>query len=142
MSNEPRYGNQDLWLPKSFHSEFRDRLVDRSAVRTAFPRQVDLWWYALGIGAVEGRRTPLPEREQLVKFNDGGILESDPWRITHLELLALAEEGPTAATNAATDVQIANEYAITGCATLTESLRGVVDTQTHPISVISENTGT
>lgn len=48
MSNEPRYGNQDLWLPKSFHAEFRDSLVDRSDVRTAFPRQVDLWWYALG----------------------------------------------------------------------------------------------
>ena len=48
-------------------------------------------------------------------------------RLTHLELLALAEEGQTAATNAASVVQIANEYAITGCATLTESLRGVVD---------------
>ena len=141
MSNEPRYGNQDLWLPKSFHAEFRERLVDRSDFRTAFPRQVDLWWYALGIGVVEGRRTPLPERDRLVKFNDGGILESDPWRITHLELLALAEEGQTAATNASTVVQIANEYAITGCSVLTDSLRGVVDTQAHLISLIGDPTG-
>ena len=142
MSNEPRYGNQDLWLPKNFHAEFRERLVDRSDARTAFPRQVDLWWYTLGIGVVEGHRTPLPERDQLVKFNDGGILESDPWRITHLELLALAEEGQTAATNASTAVQIANEYAITGCRVLTDSLRGVIDTQTHLIGLISDSAGT
>ena len=138
MSNEPRYGNQDLWLPKGFHTEFVESLVNRSNVRTAFPRQVDLWWYALGIGVVEGHRTPLPERDQLVKFNDGGILESDPWRITHLELLALAEEGQTAAANASTVVQIANEYAITGCSVLTDSLRGVVDTQSHLISLIGD----
>jgi hypothetical protein len=138
MTNVPRYGNQDLWLPKSFHSEFKDRLVDRSNIRTAFPRQVDLWWYAIGIGISEGQRTPLPDRDQLVKFNDGGILESDPWRITHLELIALAEEGQTAATNAATVVQIASEYAMTGCGSLTESLRGVIDTQMHLLGVIDD----
>lgn len=49
--------------PKSFHAEFRERLVDRSNFRTAFPRQVDLWWYALGVGAAEGERTPLPDRD-------------------------------------------------------------------------------
>lgn len=141
MNSEPRYGNQDLWLPKGFHAEFRDRLVDRSDVRTAFPRQVDLWWYALGIGVVERRRTPLPDRDQLVKFNDGGILESDPWRVTHLEMLALAEEDQSAATTASTVVQIANEYAITGCSVLTDSLRGVIDTQTHLIGLISDSSG-
>ena len=139
MSNEPRYGNQDLWLPKSFHAEFVEHLVDRSEVRAAFPRQVDLWWYALGIGVIEGHRTPLPERDQLVKFNDGGILESDPWRTTHLEMLALAEEGQTAATNASTVVQIANEYAITGCSALTDSLRGVVDPQSHLLRLIGDS---
>lgn len=129
MIGSPRYGSQDLWLPKSFHAEFRDRLVDRANERVAFPRQVDLWWYALGIGVASGHRTPLPDREQLVKFNDGGILESDPWRITHLELLTLAEEGQAAAANPSTVVQVANEYAFTGCAVLGNALRGVVDTQ-------------
>ena len=79
-----------------FGTEFQKRLVDRSDVRVAFPRQVDLWWCALGIGVVEGHRTPLPDRDRLVKFNDGGILESDPWRTTRLELLALAEVGRSA----------------------------------------------
>ena len=136
--NRPRYGNQDLWLPKGFHSEFRDRLVDRSKERTAFPRQVDLWWYALGVGVIEGHRKDLPDREQLVKFNDGGILESDPWRITHLELLALAEEGESAAASPAKVVQIANEYAMTGCGALLEGLRGVLDTQMYLLGYVSE----
>jgi len=92
----------------------------------------------MGFGVVEGYRTPLPEREQLVKFNDGGILESDPWRIIHLELLALADAGTAAVTNVSIVVQIANEYAITGCLILTDSLRGVVETQLHLISLISE----
>ena len=34
----------------------------------------------------------MPRR--LSKFNTAAILSTDPWRITHLELLALAEEGP------------------------------------------------
>ena len=136
MTSRPRYGNQDLWLPKSFHAEFVENVghvVHRSNARAAFPRQVDLWWYALGMGMAEGRRTPLPTRDQLVRFNDGGILEADPWRITHLELLALIEEGHLAATNTATVVRIGNEYAFTGCAILTDRLRGALDAQNQLI---------
>ena len=134
MNNIPRYVNQDLWLPKRFHAEFRESLVGQSEMDKAFPRQVDLWWYALGTGVAEGHRTNLPGHDELVKFNDGGILEADPWRITHLELLVLAEEGQAAATNPARVVRIANEYAFTGCTMLAESLRGVVDRQTHLIN--------
>ena len=132
MTSQPRYGNQDLWLPKSFHAEFVanvDHLVHRSDARAAFPRQVDLWWYALGIGVAEGRRTPLPDRAQLVRFNYGEILGADPWRITHLELLALVEEGNFAATNPATVIRIGNEYSITGCTNLKRQLRGILDVQ-------------
>ena len=136
MTSQPRYGNQDLWLPESFHAEFVenvDHVVHRSNAGAAFSRQVDLWWYALGIGVAEGRRTPLPDRAQLVRFNSAEILEANPWRITHLELLALIEQGKLAATNAATAIRIGNEYAITGCAILTERLRGVVDVQNQLI---------
>ena len=139
MNNIPRYVNQDLWLPKRFHAEFRESLVGQSEVDKTFRRQVDLWWYALGIGVTEGHRRDLPGNDELVKFNDGGILEADPWRITHLELLVLAEEGQTAATNPARVVRIANEFVFTGCATLAGSLRGVVDRQTHLIRLVREN---
>ena len=39
----------------------------------------------------QGQRTKLPEKQ--VKFNDGDILATDPWRITQLELLTLSELG-------------------------------------------------
>ena len=139
MNNIPRYVNQDLWLPKRFHAEFRESLVGQSEIDKAFPRQVDLWWYALGTGVAEGHRTNLPGHDELVKFNDGGILEADPWRITHLELLVLAEEGQAAATNPARVVRIANEYAFTGCTMLAESLRSVVDRQICLISMVIDN---
>ena len=58
-----------------------------------FRRWIDAWWLGLCIGHHQDQRLPLPERSHCTKFNDGGILSSDPWRITHLELLVLAEEG-------------------------------------------------
>ena len=131
MSTGSRYGNQDLFLPKEFHADFRDRLVHASKERAPFNRQVDLWWYAVGLGVKRGFRTPLPEREALVKFSDGGILESDAWRISHLELLVLGEYGEEKASSPSAVIQTANEYAMTGCGILTEELRGVVDPQTH-----------
>ena len=139
MNNIPRYANQDLWLSKRFHAEFRESLVGQSEADKAFLRQVDLWWYALGTGVTEGHRMDLPGNDELVKFHDGSILEADPWRITHLELLVLAEEGQAAATNPARVVRIANEYAFTGCTMLAESLRGVVDRQIHLINMITNH---
>lgn len=138
MTTRPRYGNQDLWLLKSFHAEFVENVghvVHRSDPRAAFSRQIDLWWYALGVGVAEGRRTPIPERGQLVRFNYGEILEANRWRVTHLELLALVEGGTSAATNAAKVIRIGNEYAITGCTVLTNRLRGTVDAQNHLIDL-------
>lgn len=129
MNAVPRYGNQDLFLPKAFHATFRDRLVSQSDERVPFDRQVDLWWYAIGIGVSQGRRTLLPGREDLVKFNDGGILESDPWRISHLELLVLAEQGEEKASSAETVIQTANEYALTGIVELEKDLHGSIDPQ-------------
>ncbi len=137
MITDSRYRNQDLWIPKSFHNEFVDRLVKRRDPSIAFERQVDLWWYAFGIGVTISERTPLPIRSDLVRFNDGGILESDPWRITHLELLVLAEQDENAASDPAEVVQTANEYAMTGFRLLTEQLRGVIDLQLHLMAYIT-----
>ncbi len=133
MTRDARYRDQDLWIPTSFHNEFVDnnRLVNRRDPRAPFGRQIDLWWCALGIGVATGERSPLPGRDQLVKFNEGGILESDPWRITHLELLILGEQGDEASSNPSTVLQTANEYALTGFRLLAEELRGVIDPQTH-----------
>lgn len=132
-----RYGNQNLWLPKRFHDEFVQDLVRGTDGFSTFSRQVDLWWYALGIGVSIARRTPIPPRDAIVKIHDGVVLETDPWRITHLELLILVEEGQEAACNPVIVVQIANEYVMTGCNILAPILRGLVDRQMflldHPL---------
>ena len=139
MATGGRYRDQDLWMPTSFHREFVETnvLVDRNA-NTPFARQVDLWWYAVGLGVRANERTPLPMRSQLTRFNDGGILGADPWRITHLELLVLGEEGEEAAADPAKVLQTANEYAVTGFRILTEELRTVNDPQSHLVSLISQ----
>ena len=141
MTAEASYRYQNLWIPSIFRAEFvasSDVLVDRTNVRAAFPRQVDLWWYALCLGVNEGLRTemPSPQRPALTNFGEADILESDPWRITHLELLVLGKQGVVAASNPATVIATANEYALTGFRLLERELRGQSDLQVHLISVI------
>lgn len=138
MTTDSRYRDLDLWIPENFHTEFvkSSRLVKRGDDSfVAFNRQIDLWWYALGVGIRIGARTPLPDRPLLVRFNDGGILESEPWRITHLELLALAERGEETASNPAKVLQYAHEYTMTGFDFLTQELRGKIDLQLHLLNL-------
>src|SRR3954449_13590799 len=117
------YGNQDLFIAADVSERMGD-LVARSDKDGAkpFPRQVDAWWLALGLGVRSGQRTRLPEKT--VKFNDGGILATDPWRITHLELLALAQEGAEVLDSPAQVIRIASEFANTGFQWLIEKLLG------------------
>lgn len=134
MTSDSRFRDLDLWIPKSFHTEFvrSGTLVKRGDDQyIAFGRQIDLWWYAFGLGVRMGEKTPLPDRPDLVRFNEAGILESDPWRITHLELLALAEHDEEISADPTKVLQIAHEYAMTGFNVLTQELRGVTDFQLH-----------
>lgn len=116
------YASQDLFLS----AENSDRLAPfvSRAERDGrpFTRQVDAWWLAVLAGVKTGLRTEIIGRS--VKFNDGGILASDPSRITHLELLAVAEEGVEVLQRPAHVVRIATEYANTGFDWLFEQLIG------------------
>ena len=117
-----RYANQDLFLAQDVSEKLGDFVSRSDRDVKPFSRQVDAWWLAIGIGVRLGRRTPLPA--STVKFNDGGILSSDPWRITHLEALALAEEGEQVMDSPAQVIRIAAEYANTGFPWLFEQLIG------------------
>ena len=134
MTDETRYRDQDLWMPKAFHDQYVQTLVGRSNQLAPFDRQVDLWWYAVCVGANNGERTALPPRGELTRFNDAGVLESDPWRVTHMELLAVAELGEDEASNPNTVVRVANEYAITGFGALSLELPRVADYQNFFVS--------
>lgn len=137
MTSSVRYSNQDLYLPKSFHTEFLDSLVDQTRADAPFRRQVDLWWYAVALAVRGGERVRLPDRERLVKFNDAGILETDPWRLTHLELVVLADEGQEAAANPTRVIRWANECALAGCSMLEEVVRGVLDPQQQLVAYLA-----
>lgn len=102
--------------------------------KAPFRRYVDLWWAGLGVGVREGRRTELPPNEWH-RFNDGTVLSSDPWRIIHLQLLAVGLTGDAKILgDPGAIVQMANEFAATGLPLLLEAM----NQSTEPIMVASE----
>ena len=62
--------------------------------------------------------------EKRVKFDTASILNADPWRITHLELIALAEEGPEVFDSPTRVIEIASKYANSGLPWIVETLLG------------------
>ena len=116
------YGSQDLFIDADVSVRIGDFVSRSEKDGKPFARQVDAWWLAIGLGVHMGYRNALPGKT--VKFNDGGILSTDPWRITHLELLALAEEGESVLDKPVQVIRIASEYANTGFPWLIEQLLG------------------
>lgn len=102
--------------------------------KTPFKRFVDLWWAALCVGVHEGKQTELLTNEWH-RFNDGAVLSADPWRVIHLQLLAV---GLTKDAKILDDpgaiVQLANEFAATGLPLLLQAM----SQSTEPIMVASE----
>lgn len=120
---ENPYSSQDLFVAADLHDQLSAH-VSRSK-GAPFPFWIDLWWTGLCLGYAQGLRTPLPEgREARTKFNDAGILSSSPWRITHLELLALADGGQDALMNPSGVIAMANEYANSGLVWIADALLG------------------
>jgi hypothetical protein len=131
-----RYSNQDLFIAEDVRDRLGDFVSRSEKDGKPFARQVDAWWLAIGLGVQIGHRTPLPEKT--VKFNDGGILSTDPWRITHLELLALADEGEAVLDSPSQVVRIASEYANTGYPWLIDQLLGEAEPTLTLMNRLSE----
>ena len=75
-------------------------------------------------GLREGKRTKLPP-DAWHTFITGVILRSHPWRIFHLEMLAIAEKKDAEILkNPAEIITMANEYAATGLPRLSEAMLG------------------
>ena len=117
-----RYASQELFIARVHHKSLLEFVSRSEQDSHPFARQVDAWWAAIAIGVQQGQRTA--HAADRVKFNDGGILSSDPWRITHLELLALAEGGPEILDKPAEVIRMASEYANTGFPRLLDHLMG------------------
>lgn len=117
-----RYVNIDMFIPSDLHNRIDSFVSQSDAEPRPFERQIDLWWAGLALGVRIGNRTPMPEKR--VKFNTAAILSSDPWRITHLELLALVEEGQEVLNAPGRIIEIASEYANTGLRWIVDALLG------------------
>lgn len=122
------YVNLDLKFPNQYFEDvkkytLRFKADDGSAKdidRSPFDRYVDFWWAAIGVGVCENRITATDDSE---KFVTGAVLNGDPWRITHLELLAIAHTGSAdVITRPGEVMDIANGYAATGVPILVDIL--------------------
>lgn len=118
---ENPYASQDLLIDTKIHTILATHV---SRTGGPFQRWIDAWWLGLCIGYQQAQPLPLPERSQCTKFNDGGILASDPWRITHLELLMLTEEGEGVLMEPARVIRLASEYANGGLKWIANELLG------------------
>ncbi|MET7400630.1 hypothetical protein ABZS66_44840 [Dactylosporangium sp. NPDC005572] len=113
-----RYASIDLFMPEDSHRVIREHV----GANQPFSRQVDAWWIAFCLGIRDNQTRPLPDRR--TKFMDGTILSSDPWRIIHLELIALGLRGEEILTHPRDVVQLATEHANYGLELLVDALTG------------------
>lgn len=115
------FATTDLYVADEVHGVITDN-VHRNDARRPFRRQIDAWWLALLIGLQNGEHRPLTGKT--VKFMDGTIFGSDPWRITHLELLGLSWFGPEGLDRPHDIVSRASEYANAGFDWVVETVAG------------------
>lgn len=133
-----RYANQDLFIARVHHQRLGGFVSRSPQDSQPFARQVDAWWAAIAIGVQRRERIPLQTDQ--VKFNDGSILSTDPWRITHLELLALAEGGDEMLDNPVEVIRMVSEYANAGFPHLLEHLTGQPEPTLNLMMKLSEVT--
>jgi hypothetical protein len=128
MEQVNRYAAVDLFIPNSVHTHI-DSFVERgdSEGSRPFRRQIDFWWAGMLIGARLKEEIPLVGEGGQTKFGTGVILNSDPWRITQLELLALGEAGIEVFTSPSRVVGIVQVCANRGMTWLLETLLGEAD---------------
>ncbi len=115
------FQNQELRFPKIYQEQIlrftqtkSDDVKGSQPSQSPFPRMVDLWLFAVCIGAKKGKRTLLT-KEETYKFIEGAIFTSDPWRVDLLSLLAIGfSENPNIINKPREIIQMANELAVTG----------------------------
>ena len=129
------YANLSLRIPeheweavRKFTTTFKPDDGSKSDIdRSPFDRYVDLWWAALVVGVRAGFRTKI-DAGSWHDFSPAVVFNQDPWRIRHLELLAIGE---TAGTNILEEpgqvILIANEYAATGIGLLIDRMTGQME---------------
>ena len=115
-----RYASADLFMPDDLHRVIREHV----GINQPFARQIDAWWIGFCLGVRHSQTRPLPAPDKRVKFMDGTVLSSDPWRIIHLELVAVGLRGEEILTRPREVMQLATEHANYGLEMLVNALTG------------------
>ena len=134
--------NQYLRLPmKDFENVRRFTMTGQSENNKQnrdnipFDRYVDIWWLAMCIGILEGKRKKLDKNQWHQFIRAGEVLPSNPWRVFQLKLLAVGiTEDTDILFKPGQLISMANEYAATGFPVIIEEMIG----QSIPIWAISD----
>jgi hypothetical protein len=140
------FPNSELRIP----IEYKDRIDAYTRSRPTggerhdpedapFPRQLDLWFLGVCVGAVKQQRVTLPA-SRYHKFNTAAMLENDTDKIEILELIAIAVTGdPFVIGEPRQVIDIANELAAGG---LPEVFQMIEDGNSRAIDNLSDRVQT
>ncbi len=88
-----------------------------------FPRMIDFWWAGLSLAVRNGLKPIDLSDAKTTRFVEGSILDSDPWRIQFLRLIALHVNGqPEVLSNPSEIISMANGLAAAGVPCIVEML--------------------
>lgn len=113
QTSELRVPTSQWEAVKKLTATFRTDAGEKSEPDGApFRRYVDLWWAGMCVGVGLGQPTKVADWH---KFNVGTVFVDDPWRILHLQSIAIAHFGNAQAVREPTSIiNLANEFAATG----------------------------
>ncbi len=140
--------NQDLKVPKKYLESVQQFTMTKQQIgnreknrdNIPFMRYVDIWWLALCIGVQDGKKSVLASNKWHIFARAGEVLPSTPWRISHLQLIAIGESDDTnILTKPGAVITMANEYAATGLPLLIDNLSTLGGTPIWVITQFIEN---
>lgn len=127
------FATSELRLPESCVADVRRFTATFSqeesqsapdADKTPFRRYVDVWWVGMAIGVAQERLIEDPAGGWH-KFIDGVILQSDPWRVVHMQMLGLAWfKDPSVLGDPGRIIARANAHAAYGVPKVLDALSG------------------
>lgn len=110
-----------IMLPEKYREYFHAYCLTRAEGSrnnpedSPFPRNVDMWFFAVCLAVREGLKPETKTKSKLYKAMEGVALSSDPWRSDALILLAIAHTGNVDVAQDPNEMlRIANAYALAG----------------------------
>ena len=126
------FANIDLHIPSAYREDVTRFTTTQSGGGSSsiesspFMRYVDLWCYAVAIGAEEDLFVSTSDQH---RFIQGSVLQGDLVRIEFLQLVAIAREGdPHIVTEPRRVIEIADAYAAGGLPLVLDWLEGGAQT--------------